>query len=209
MMMLNRLRFGGPALVMAAALLVSGSARAETLRVGVSIPAAIAFVPLQVGIETGTFRTHGLDIERADLGGAARAQQALAAAASISSVGGGPDLAIVAKGRHALAVGVITRAPRQTTLIVRHDNPMQVAGRAQGQDHRHFHRRAGFRIGSCAQLSRRLGFGADGIKYAALGADAAQVAALRIGQIDATVMDFASGLRLRRARQRAHLPESQ
>jgi len=30
-------------------------------------------VPLQVGIDTGIFCKHGLEIERADLGGAARA----------------------------------------------------------------------------------------------------------------------------------------
>src|SRR5262249_58066365 len=46
------------------------------------------------------------------------------------------------------------------------------------------------------QLSRPLGFGAGGITAVAVGRDEAQVAALRAGQIDATVMDFASGLRL-------------
>jgi ABC-type nitrate/sulfonate/bicarbonate transport system substrate-binding protein len=46
------------------------------------------------------------------------------------------------------------------------------------------------------QLSRKLGFGPQGIKAVGLGQDSAQVAALRTGQIDATVMDFASGLRL-------------
>src|SRR5262249_61588 len=44
-------------------------------------------------------------------------------------------------------------------------------------------------------LSRRLGFGPQGITAVALGRDDAQVAALRTGQIDGTVMDFASGLR--------------
>ena len=45
-------------------LLSTASVRAaEKLRVGVSIPAAIAFVPLQVGIDTGIFVKHGLEIE--------------------------------------------------------------------------------------------------------------------------------------------------
>ena len=67
-------------LVVGAIAAAAPAARAdEQLRVGVSIPAAIAFVPLQVGIEAGIFKKHGLDIVRADLGGAARAQQALAA----------------------------------------------------------------------------------------------------------------------------------
>src|SRR5262249_33443114 len=98
---------------------------AEELRVGVSIPAAIAFVPLQVGIDRGIFAKHDLVLKRSDLGGAARAHQALAAGSLDIVVAGGPDLSLVAKGQHALAVGVITVAPRQTTLIVRNDNPMK------------------------------------------------------------------------------------
>jgi ABC-type nitrate/sulfonate/bicarbonate transport system substrate-binding protein len=167
----------------------------EVLRVGVSIPAAIAFVPLQVGIDTGIFKKNGLDVERADLGGAARAHQALAAGSLDVVVAGGPDLALVAKGRHALAVGVITTGPRQTTLIVRNDNPMKAHQELKGK-------RVGISTAGglsdwvVRQLSRRLGFGPQGITSVALGQDSAQVAALRTGQIDATVMDFASGLRL-------------
>jgi NitT/TauT family transport system substrate-binding protein len=168
---------------------------AEKLRVGVSIPAAIAFVPLQVGIDTGIFAKHGLEIERADLGGAARAHQALAAGSLDLVVAGGPDLSLVAKGKHALAVGVITTGPRQTTVIVRHDNPMKEHGELKGK-------RVGISTAGglsdwvVRQLSRKLGFGSQGIISVALGQDSAQVAALRTAQIDATVMDFASGLRL-------------
>ena len=46
---------------LAFALSATGRA-AETLRVGVSVPAAVAFVPLQVGIDTGIFAKHGLDV---------------------------------------------------------------------------------------------------------------------------------------------------
>jgi ABC-type nitrate/sulfonate/bicarbonate transport system substrate-binding protein len=167
----------------------------EQLRVGVSIPAAIAFVPLQVGIETGIFKKHGLDIVRADLGGAARAHQALAAESIDLVVAGGPDLALVAKGQHALAVGVITTGPRQTTLIVRSDNPMKSPEELKGKTVG-ISTAGGLSDWVVRQLSRRLGFGPQGIKAVGLGQDSAQVAALRTGQIDATVMDFASGLRL-------------
>ena len=168
---------------------------AEELRVGVSIPAAVAFVPLQVGIDRGIFAKHDLVIKRADLGGAARAHQALAANSLDLVVAGGPDLSLVAKGQHALAAGVITVAPRQTTLIVRNDNPMKTPAELRGK-------RVGISTAGglsewvVRQLSRQLGFGANGITAVALGRDEAQVAALRAGQIDATVMDFASGLRL-------------
>ena len=161
-----------------------------------SIPAAIAFVPLQVGIETGIFKKHGLDIVRADLGGAARAQQALAAESLDIVVAGGPDLALVAKGQYALAVGVITTGPRQTTLIVRNDNPMKSPEELKGKTRRAFPPPAGCRTGWCGNCRASLALAPQGIKAVGLGQDSAQVAALRTGQIDATVMDFASGLRL-------------
>jgi len=173
-----------------------GPSRAdEQLRVGVSIPAAIAFVPLQVGIETGIFKRYGLEIIRADLGGAARAHQALAAGSLDLVVAGGPDLSLVAKGEHALAVGVITTGPRQTTLIVRNDNPMKSPEELKGKTIG-ISTAGGLSDWVVRQLSRRLGFGPQSIKAVGLGQDSAQVAALRTGQIDATVMDFASGLRL-------------
>jgi ABC-type nitrate/sulfonate/bicarbonate transport system substrate-binding protein len=191
----RRIRITAVALAAIACLLPGSVSAAEELRVGVSIPAAVAFVPLQVGIERGIFGKHGLDIKRSDLGGAARAHQALAAASLDLVVAGGPDLVLVAKGKHALAVGVITVAPRQTTLIVRNDNPMKSHAELKGK-------RVGISTAGglsewvVRQLSRKLGFGEGGITAVALGRDDAQVAGLRTGQIDATVMDFASGLRL-------------
>jgi NitT/TauT family transport system substrate-binding protein len=167
----------------------------EVLRVGVSIPAAVAFLPLRVGMDAGMFRRQGLTIERADLGGAAKAQQALAAESLDIAVGGGPDLAIVAKGQHALAVAVITVAPRQTTLIVGKDNPMRAPSDLKGKTIG-ISTAGGLSHWVVRQLSRQLGWGPEGIAYAALGSDAAQVAGLRTGQIDATVMDLGAGLRL-------------
>jgi NitT/TauT family transport system substrate-binding protein len=195
---LSTLRAGCVAVIALAglAIVLPAPARAaETLRVGVSVPAAVAFVPLQVGIDTGIFAKHGLDIVRADLGGAARAHQALAAGSLDLVVAGGPDLALVAKGQHAIAVGAITTGPRQTTVIVRNDNPMRAPEELRGKVIG-ISTAGGLSHWVVRQLSRKLGFGTDGIKYAALGADSAQVAALRTGAIDGTVMDFASGLRL-------------
>ena len=183
------------AFAIVANLLPTRAPAAEELRVGVSIPAAVAFVPLQIGIERGIFSRHGLDIKRSDLGGAARAHQALAANSLDIVVAGGPDLSLVAKGQHARAVGVITVAPRQTTLIVRNDSPMKMP--AELRDKRvGISTAGGLSEWVVRQLSRQLGFGPAGITAVGLGRDEAQVAALRAGQIDATVMDFASGLRL-------------
>ena len=85
--------------------------------------------------------------------------------------------------------------PRQTTLIVRNDNPMRAP--AELKDKRvGISTAGGLSEWVVRQLSRKLGFGPQGIKAVALGRDETQVAALRTGQIDATVMDLASGLRL-------------
>jgi NitT/TauT family transport system substrate-binding protein len=167
----------------------------ELVRVGVSIPAAVAFLPLAVGIEQGLFKQHGLEVERSDFGGAAKAQQALAADGIDIALGGGPDLAILAKGRHGLAVAVITPTPRQTTLVVRNDSPMtspqELKGKTVG-----ISTAGGLSNWVVRQLSRQLGWGPEGINTASLGSDAAQIAGLRLRQIDATVMDFGAGSRL-------------
>src|SRR5499426_3452447 len=52
------------AFAIVASLLPALASAADELRVGVSIPAAVAFVPLQVGIDRGIFGKHGLDIKR-------------------------------------------------------------------------------------------------------------------------------------------------
>ena len=158
MSMVHRL---GAVLLLAALLIPAPAPAAEEVRVGVSIPAAVAFVPLQVGIERGIFAKHGLDIKRSDLGGAARAHQALAANSLDIVVAGGPDLSLVAKGQHARAVGVITVAPRQTTLIVRNDSAMKAPAELKGK-------RVGISTAGglsewvVRQLSRQLGFGPAG-----------------------------------------------
>jgi NitT/TauT family transport system substrate-binding protein len=46
------------------------------------------------------------------------------------------------------------------------------------------------------ELSRREGWGRDGIQAIALGSDAAQIAAMKTDQIDGLVLDVATALRL-------------
>jgi hypothetical protein len=88
----GRARRKAGALLVAAAILsavavVSG--RAETLRVGKAGRDAFSFVPADVGVRTGIFRQHGVDIEISSFGGDARLQQAMWPTASMS--GSAPD----------------------------------------------------------------------------------------------------------------------
>src|SRR5260370_34528182 len=77
---------------------------AEKLRVGKAVPFAWTFTPLDVGMQTGIFAKHGLEIEASAFGGDARMQQALAADGLDIGVGSGPGMALMAKGVPAKAV---------------------------------------------------------------------------------------------------------
>jgi ABC-type nitrate/sulfonate/bicarbonate transport system substrate-binding protein len=63
-------------------LLVAPAHAAEKLRVGKAVAFAWTFTPLDVGIQTGIFAKHGLEIEASDATGDAKLQQALTAGGS-------------------------------------------------------------------------------------------------------------------------------
>jgi ABC-type nitrate/sulfonate/bicarbonate transport system substrate-binding protein len=60
--------------------LIHGTASADTrLRVGKAQPNQFAFVPADIGVETGIFKKHGLAVETSAFGADARMMQALTA----------------------------------------------------------------------------------------------------------------------------------
>jgi NitT/TauT family transport system substrate-binding protein len=166
----------------------------EALRVGRAIANSWSFVPLDVGIEAGIFSRHNLAIERVAFTGSARLQQGLAAQSIDIGLGSGPELAMVAKGAPVMAVGALVLSPRMTVTV-----------RASGSIHKPEELR-GKRIGVSTagsltewltrELSRREGWGRDGVQAVALGSDAAQIAAMKTDQIDGLVLDVATALRL-------------
>ena len=56
-------------------------------------------MPLDVGVRTGIFKTHGLDIEIANFGGDAKLQQAMAADGIDIALGSGPGSPSSSKAR--------------------------------------------------------------------------------------------------------------
>jgi NitT/TauT family transport system substrate-binding protein len=169
----------------------------DTLRVGRAIANSWSFIPLDVGMAAGIFAKHGLAIESVSFTGSARLQQGMAAKSIDIGLSSGPELAMVAKGAPVIAVGAIVLSPRMT-ITVRAGGPIR-----QPQDLR------GKRIGVSTsasltewltrELSRREGWGRDGVQAIALGSDAAQIAAMKTGQIDGLVLDVATALRLESA----------
>jgi NitT/TauT family transport system substrate-binding protein len=145
----------------------------------------------------GIFAKHGLAIESVSFTGSARLQQGLAAKSIDIGLSSGPELAMVAKGAPVIAVGAIVLSPRMT-ITVRAKGPIRTLEELRGK-------RIGVSTSASLtewltrELSRREGWGREGIQAVALGSDAAQIAAMKTDQIDGLVLDIATALRLESA----------
>ena len=124
-------------LVAAGAVLAFGSfaaaAHAEALRVGKPQSEIFSFVPLDVGIEEGIFKNHGIEVESFNLGGAAKLQQALTAQAIDIGLGSGPALSFIAKGAPQLGIAAMAGPPLVMTLIVAKDGPIKTVADLKGK----------------------------------------------------------------------------
>lgn len=177
----------------------SGLAHAETkIRVGKAISEAFSFVPLDVGIETGIFKKHGLEIEEYDFAGSAKLQQGLASGSIDVGLGSGPELAFIAKGVPAIGVAALADAPSLLTLDVAKDSPIKSVADLKGKTV------SVSTVGSLTEwmvheLSRQQGWGPNGIKTLPIGTDVSQISALKTHQVDAVVIDVAAAYRLEEA----------
>jgi ABC-type nitrate/sulfonate/bicarbonate transport system substrate-binding protein len=177
------------ATVAAGWLLLSGAARAQTtLRLGKAQANQFAFVPADVGVEEGFFKKHGLGIDIISFAGDAKMVQALTAGSLDIALGGCPSFAAIVKGAPMKAVAVFSDAPNIIMLVVLKDGPVKTVNDLKG--------RAVSVSGSGSltywltqQLSRRLGWGEDGIKITPLGSSETQIAALVTNQIDGVTTD--------------------
>lgn len=160
----------------------STASLAEPLRVGKPQSDVFSFVPLDVGIEEGIFSKHGVEVQSFDLGGAAKLQQALAAQAIDIGLGSGPALSFIAKGAPQLGIAAMAGPPLVMTLIVAKDGPIKTVADLKGQTVS-ISSAGGVPEWMVRQLSQYEGWGPDGINMIGLGADSAQVAALRTGQV--------------------------
>ena len=152
------------------ALVFADTASAQTaLRLGKAQPNQFAFVPADVGVDTGIFKKHGLDI----------------------ALGGGPAIATIVKGVPMKAVAAEANAPNTILLVVLKDGPIQSVDDLKGRTV------SVSTVGSLTywltqQLSRAQGWGDNGIKIAPLGSAETQIAALKTHQIDGVTTDGAT-----------------
>ncbi len=182
-------------LVIAALVALAAPAQAQTkVRIGKPQAGAFQFVPVDVGIEVGIFKKHGLDVEASDFGGGPRVQQALTAGALDVAIGSGPELAMVAKGAPEIGIAAMADAPYAVVLAVLNDGPKTIAD-LKGKKIS-VSTRGGLTFWLAQELSRRQGWGTEGFTIVPLGATTAQTAALRTKQIDGMIVEVNAGYRL-------------
>ena len=173
---------------------LTASARADTLRVGKSVPVAFSFVPLDVGIKEGIFKKNGLDVKYFSFHGGGKEQQAMAAGSIDVGLGSGPAMGFIAKGAPVKAIAAMAGPPLLLVIVVRPDGPKTVAGLK------------GKKIGVSSlgsltywltrETARRQGWGPAGIQAVALGRTKGQIIAMEQGEITGFVTDIGTALEL-------------
>ena len=180
-----------------AALVLAGApVQADTkVRVGQPQAGTFQFVPLQVGIEAGLFRKHGVEVEISSFSGGPRVQQAMAADSIDIGLGSGPELALAAKGAPEIAVAAMADAPYSVLLATLKDSPIKSAADLKDKTIS-ISSKGSLTDWLARELSRLQGWGPDGFKIAPLGSTASQTAALKTRQIDGMIVEANAGYRL-------------
>jgi ABC-type nitrate/sulfonate/bicarbonate transport system substrate-binding protein len=182
-------------IVALAAFLVALPAHAaEKLPVGKAALTSSAVLPVDIGAKTGIFAKHGLDVEIVVFQGAAKMHQAMLAGSVDLGIGGGPEMALIAKGGPELAVCNVAPAVAFLGILIPADSPIHDVADLKGK------KIAVAAVGGLAywltlELDRREGWGPKGVDIVEIGNNPASVvASLRTHAVDAaytgTVLAF-------------------
>ncbi len=193
-------RFSRAFLCLLVMLLVAPAHAAEKLRVGKAVAFAWTFTPLDIGIQTGIFGKHGLEIEASDATGDAKLQQALTADSLDVGIGSGPGMAFMAKGVPAKAVAAMAGVPRNMAVMVGYNSTAKTVDDLKG-------RKLGVTtVGSLTDwIGKRInalkGWGAEGITTVPIGGMPPARAAIKTGQIDGYIGALETGYALEEAKE--------
>jgi ABC-type nitrate/sulfonate/bicarbonate transport system substrate-binding protein len=189
--MSNWLRHGVAQIAIGSAFLVMSAAmpaRADTaLIVGKANATSDAIIPVNVGDQLGIFKKHGLDLKIMDFGGGGKSAQAMAADAIDIEDGAGTEMAFVEKGAPMIGICESTAPAPFMGIGVPADSPVHelkdLKGKVIGVSSP-----GSFSDWLAHDLSRKQGWGDDGVKTASIGGtNEAIVAAFRSHQIDAEI----------------------
>ena len=181
-------------------LLVAPAHAAEKLRVGKAVAFAWTFTPLDIGIQTGIFGKHGLEIEASDTTGDAKLQQALTADSLDVGIGSGPGMAFMAKGVPAKAVAAMAGVPRNMAVMVGYNSTAKTVDDLKGT------KLGVTTVGSLTDwIGKRInalkGWGAEGITTVPIGGMPPARAAIKTGQIDGYIGALETGYALEEAKE--------
>jgi len=134
-MAMQRLMMWAAGVIAVALVLAGGAASAQTtIRLGKAQPNQFAFVPADVGADTGIFKKHGVDLEISSFTGDAKEMQALTAGSLDIALGGGPAFATIVKGVPMKAVAAEANAPNTIMLVVLKDGPIKSVDDLKGKN---------------------------------------------------------------------------
>jgi NitT/TauT family transport system substrate-binding protein len=185
----------GGLLFVAALAGVSQAIAADTIRVGKSASQPFAFAPIEIGTAEGIWAKHGLALDVTIFAGDAKLQQGMVSGAVDLGLGSGPAMGFLAKGVPARAVAALANEPLSMGLIVGAASPLRKPEDLKGK-------KIGVStMGSLSywlarELSRRLGWGSDGVEPIPVGAIGATLAALKVGLVDGIILSASQGYEL-------------
>jgi NitT/TauT family transport system substrate-binding protein len=164
-----------------------GAARsADTVRIAKAVSSSFPFAGLELGKEQGIWAAEGIDIQIFAFRGDAQLQQAFSAGAIDFGLGSGPAMGYVVKGVPARAVASIADEPRNMSVVVTNNSSVKTIDDLKGK-------RIGVTTAGALTdwLARRLavnkGWGPDGVEVIPLGEMRARLAAMKSGELDASV----------------------
>ncbi len=190
----------GAMLLLAALVAPPSAGAAETLRVAKVVPFAWTFTPLDIGIQTGIFAKHGLDIEASASAGDAKLQQLLTSGSIDIGIGSGPGMAFSVKGVPAKAVAAMYGLPKNMAVMVGYDSPIKTVDDLKGK------KLGCTTVGSLTawigeRINAKEGWGNNGIDVVAIGGMPPARAAIKTHQIDGYIGALETGYKLEEAKE--------
>jgi NitT/TauT family transport system substrate-binding protein len=166
-----------------------GAAQAnDKLTVGKASPTSSPMLPVDVGVKTGIFAKHGLDVTIENFGGGGKMHQAAAAGAIDIGVGAGPELALIAKGSPEIAIANVVGPPTFLGVAVPADSTAKTLADLKGKKIA-VSSNGSFTFWLAQQLAKKQGWGEKDITIVANGSEPATVvAAFRTHNVDADII---------------------
>lgn len=175
--------------------LPSGAHSADTVRIAKAVSSSFPFAGLELGKEQGIWAAEGIDIQISAFRGDAQLQQAFSAGAIDFGLGSGPAMGYVVKGVPARAVASIAEEPRNMSVVVTNNSSVKTIDDLKGK-------RIGVTTAGALTdwLARRLavnkGWGPEGVEVVPLGEMRTRLAAMKSGELDASVTSTEESLQL-------------